>query len=201
MRTPAWPLAALSFASILAFACAPASGDAAAPAAPAAGASAQGTTTGSVTHKGVTMPATHSVAIWSDRLSTLTVYLLPVAPTADDTKALQEGNWRILLGKPGPDPKKWPQAIPYAAVFVRWSDKEAIGQLDKARVDVQVFGIAGAEEHMMLSWMEGEGKNVLSTFTGPVKTGPITLATTKAEADSEATWNVNVTAKVLPSLW
>jgi hypothetical protein len=201
MKTLARRVAMFSFASFLAVtvACSQASsGESRAPKAAAAKTdAAAGNATGAVTHKGVTMPATHSMGVWDERLSTLTVYLLPAAPGPEETAGLQEGNWRVLLGKPGPDAKKWPKAIPYSAIYLRWPEKETVGQLDKARVDVQVFGIAGADEHVMLSWMEGEGKRVLPTFTGDVKTGPVTLVSSAKQ--DEAAWDVKATTTVVPA--
>ena len=54
------------------------------------GASASAQTSGTVTHKGVSMPVTHAVAVaWEDKVCPLNqclqVYLLPFAPSAQET--------------------------------------------------------------------------------------------------------------------
>jgi hypothetical protein len=154
--------------------------------------------TGTVAHKGVTMPATSSVAVWDAEGATLRVYFLASAPTAAEIAGLQRGYWQILLDKPGPDLQKWPKAQPNALVQLSWREKkDKVGQLDQARIILQVWGIPAENENAAFVFSEGETHGL--TLTGPFKDGgPITLVAKYAQDD--VAWDVQTTAKVLPGL-
>jgi hypothetical protein len=198
MNTLARTVATLSFASSLAvtLACSQTSSGDSKAAAKADTASAQAT--GTVAHKGVTMPAASSVAVWDAEGATLSVYFLAAAPTAAETAGLQRGYWQVLLDKPGPDLKKWPKAQPNALVQISWREKkDKVGQLDQARIILQVWGIPAEKENAAFVFSEGETHGV--TLTGPFKDGgPITLVAKYAQDD--IAWDAQMTGKVLPGL-
>jgi hypothetical protein len=173
----------------------------------AAPAFAQGS--GTVTHKGVSMPVTHAVAVWWDDpmcpvTKCLQVYLLPFAPSAQETALMQKGYPTFFLSRPGPDPKKWPKQSPYALMELNWSRaKEGVGRFETADATFEVAFIAGETVLNNFSRFAGD---LAGTISGDFKLGgTITLqsAGTSARKDWPDTtaiaYDFKVTTKILPA--
>jgi hypothetical protein len=171
------------------------------------GASAQ--TSGTVTHKGVSMPVTHAVAVaWEDKVCPLNqclqVYLLPFAPSAQETAEIQEGYPLFFLKKPGPDPKKWPKQSPYGMMELNWSGaQDRVGRFEAADITFSVAFIAGENIHDNFTRFAGA---LTGTISGDFKPGAtITLQSAGSSAregweDTTAiAYDVKVTTKILPA--
>ena len=157
-------------------------------------------TTGTLTHNGTVMPVKAAVAVWHAKRPALKIHFLPFVPSAQETAALQKNDTFWLLDKPGSDPKKWP-ASPHGSITLSWSfDPKSAGNLAKAWADVYAFGIGKPNSNLNFSLTGGEVKG---TFTGAVKAGATVTLVTKGGGSMDAgkvTWDLNLTAKVLPAL-
>lgn len=164
---------------------------------------------GTVTHLGVSMPVTHAVAVWWDDpicpLSRcLQIYLLPFAPSAQETALIQEGYPTFFLSRPGPDAKKWPKQSPYALMELNWKDaKEGVGRFETADATFSVAFIAGENTHNNFTRFAGA---LPGTISGDFKLGG-TITVQSAGSSARQGWpdstrmayDFKVTTKILPA--
>jgi hypothetical protein len=173
----------------------------------AASASAQ--TSGTVSHKGVSMPVTHAVAVaWEDKVCPLNqclqLYLLPFAPNAQETAEIQAGHPLFFLKRPGPDPKKWPKQSPSAMLEFNWRDaKDSVGQFEAADITFSVAFIAGENVHTNFTRFAGK---LPGQMTGDIKPGGTITVESKGssaregwEDDTAIAYDFKVTTKILPA--
>lgn len=173
-----------------------------------AAASASAQTTGTVSHKGVSMPVTHVVAVaWDDSICPLNrclqLHLLPFAPTAQETAEIQKGHPTFFFSRPGPDPKKWPKQSPHAMLEFNWKHaQDGVGRFDTADITVSVGSIAGENDHNNFTRFAGALKG---TITGEVKAGGTITVEAKGSSaregwpdDTAIAYEFKATTKVLP---
>jgi hypothetical protein len=171
--------------------------------------SASAQTSGTVSHKGVSMPVTHAVAVaWEDKVCPLNqclqVYLLPFAPSASETAEIQAGYPLFFLKKPGPDPKKWPKQSPYGMMELNWSGaKDRAGRFEAADITFSVAFIAGANVHDNFTRFAGK---LPGSISGDLKPGGTITVESKGssaregwEDDTAIAYDFKVTTKVLPA--
>ena len=176
---------------------------------PLTGVSASAQTSGTVTHKGVTMPVTHAVAVaWEDKVCPLNqclqVYLLPFAPSAQETAEIQAGYPLFFLKKPGPDPKKWPKQSPYGMMELNWRDaKDRAGRFEAADITFSAAFIAGENIHDNFTRFAGA---LTGTISGDFKPGGTITVESKGSSAREGwedttaiAYDVKVTTKILPA--
>ena len=97
---------------------------------------------GTVTENGVAMDVKAAVALFDADGPSLTFYLLPFQPTADEIAKLQVEDSMWLLSKPSPDAKKW-KSSPHGKFKLGWSfEKASVGDAKKATV--YVYGTPSA---------------------------------------------------------
>jgi hypothetical protein len=174
----------------------------------AASASAQAS--GTVSHKGVVMPVTHAVAVaWEDTVCPLNqclqLYLLPFAPSAQETAEIQAGHPLFFLKRPGPDAKKWPKQSPHAMLEFNWNGEKArAGQFDAADITFSVAFIAGENVHTNFTRFAGK---LPGTISGDFKPGGTITVESKGssaregwEDDTAIAYDFKVTTKILPKL-
>jgi hypothetical protein len=193
MKTSARTLAPFALASLVAL----------------SGAPAFAQTTGTVTHKGVSMPVTHAVAVWWDDKvcplnQCLQIYLLPFAPSAQETAEIQEGHPLFFLKRPGPDPKKWPKQSPRGMMELNWGGaKDRVGRFEAADITFSVSFIAGENVHDNFTRFAG---TLSGTISGDFKPGGTITVESKGSSaregweDSTAiAYDFKVTTKILPT--
>jgi hypothetical protein len=154
---------------------------------------ARGQSMGTLTEKGVSMDVKAAVALLDPDGPTLTFYLLPFQPSADEIAKLQarDGNW--LLQKPSPDPKKW-KTCPHGKFELGWTlEKAAVGDPKKATVFIYGFGIGASGSNVNLNKF-GNGVDV--AVAGTVKAGQEVTLTSKG-SDSMIDWDLKTKAKIL----
>ena len=173
----------------------------------AASASAQAS--GTVSHKGVSMPVTHAVAVWwEDKVCPLNqclqVYLLPFAPNAQETAEIQAGYPLFFLKRPGPDPQKWPKQSPSAMLEFNWRGAEdGAGRFEAADITFSVAFIAGENVHTNFTRFAGK---LPGTISGDFKPGGVITVESKGssaregwEDDTAIAYDFKVTTKILPA--
>jgi hypothetical protein len=174
MKTLARTIATLSLASILAALAAPASAQ----------------TTGTLTQDGVAMPVKAAVAVLDPKGKEVKIHLLPFVPTAEETAMLQKDNELFLLKKGA-----------HASVTITWTfEPEAIGQMDKAWASFRGHGISKPDAMMSRMFVNGKLKG---TFKGELKAGStisLTSAGTENDDRDKVSWDLNLSAKVLPAV-
>lgn len=155
---------------------------------------------GTMTHDGVAMPIKGVVAVLDGKAPSVKFYLLPFVPTPAETALIQKNDTMWMLERAPVDAKKW-AVNPQGSLTLDWAfDKAAVGSLEKAWANVYAFGIGKPNSNLNFSLTAGEVKG---TFTGPVKAGSTVTLVTKGEGSMDAgnvTWDLNLTAKVLPAL-
>ena len=158
---------------------------------------------GSLTHNGVEMKVKAVVAVWNPKEPGVDLTLLPYVPTAEEIKTIQSGKLLIFMhqGKPSPDPKKWPDWVPYARYRLSWSfAKEAVGSYDQASVYLYAFGIGENGSNLNLNALPGKYQGSL---TGAVKPGGAIELVSKGQdtlgmdGQDKLTWDLKLKATVL----
>jgi len=173
------------------------------------GVAASAQTSGTVSHKGVSMPVTHAVAVWwEDKVCPLNeclqLYLLPFAPNAQETAEIQAGHPLFFLKRPGPDPKKWPKQSPHAMLEFNWNGAEdRAGRFEAADITFSVAFIAGENVHTNFTRFAGK---LPGTITGDFRPGGTITVESKGssaregwEDDTAIAYDFKVTTKILPA--
>jgi hypothetical protein len=163
-------------------------------------------TTGSITQDGVTMPVKAAMAVLSKNGLTVSFLLLSFVPTSEDVAALRAHKTEILLGRPGPDPKKWPRSTPYVESTISWvHDPQALGKLEGS-LFTNLHGYNISPKGQFVSAVQG--KKSTATLTGEIKPGA-TLTLTAAGVDgpevderqkNTVSWDFKATATVVTRL-
>jgi hypothetical protein len=153
---------------------------------------------GTLTENGVSMDVKAAVALFDDSGPSLTLYLLPFQPTADETAKLQAEDSLWLLSKESPDPKKW-KNCPHGKFKLGWSfEKESVGDAKKATV--YVYGYSVGEQGSNIN-INKFGTDTDVSVTSPIKIGQDVTVTSKGSDTLSKTvmaWDLKVKAKVLP---
>jgi hypothetical protein len=159
---------------------------------------ARGQSMGTLTENGVSMDVKAAVALLDPAGPSLTFYLLPFQPTADEIAKLQAEDSMWLLSKPSPDLKKWPSP-PHGKLKLGWSfEKESVGDAKKATVFLYGYSVGSAGSNININKF---GSDVDVTLTGPVKEGQEVTLTSKGSDTLQTTtmaWDLKVKAKILP---
>jgi hypothetical protein len=153
-------------------------------AATAAVASAQ--SPGTLTVKGVPMQVKSAVAVLGDdpSLTSVTVYLLSSAPSADQIAKLQAGDRMWLMD-------------PFGRYTRHWSDRTAVGDAKKASIVIQTDDL-GVKGSVIFKPSGGFDASLI----GPVKEGQEVTLTSKGSgtlSDITLSWDFKVKAKVVSS--
>jgi hypothetical protein len=144
---------------------------------------------GTLSDNAVAMEIKGAVAVLKG--TTLTLWLLPFAPTAEETAKLQANDFIWLFGKPSPDPKRW-TGCPFGQVTVT-------AEKGNRNTTIQSYGVGG--ENSNLTAIQSAVRFAVS-LTGQVKEGQEVRLTTKGSsrfADKTLGWDLNLKAKVLAS--
>ena len=153
---------------------------------------------GTLTENGISMDVKAAVALYDDSGPSLTFYMLPFQPTADEIAKLQAEDSMWLLSKESPDPKKW-KNCPHGKFKLGWSfEKQSVG--DGKKATVYVYGYSVGEQGSNIN-INKFGSDTDVTVTGPVKVGQEVAVASKGSDTLSKTvmaWDLKLKGKVLP---
>jgi hypothetical protein len=153
---------------------------------------------GALTENGVSMDVRAAVALLDAEGPSLTFYLLPFQPTADEIAKLQAEDGMWLLSKPSPDPKKW-KSCPHGKFKLGWSfEKASVGDAKKATVYLYGYSVGAEGSNINVNKF---GSDVDVAVVGPVKAGQEVTLTSKGSDTLQTTtmaWDLKVKARILP---
>lgn len=154
---------------------------------------------GTLTEDAVSMDVKAAVALLDPDGPSLTFYLLPFQPTAEEIAKLQAEDSMWLLGKPSPDPKKWKQGSPHGKFKLGWSfEKQSMGDPKKATVFIYSYSVGSQGSNLNVNKF---GSDVNVAISGPVRVGEEVTVTSKGSDTLSKTvmaWDLKLKARILP---